>query len=282
MAKYLMLNSEILQTSKPCLSHDNRGLLYADAFSFDLRGNSSKAFFADMYFDYMISTIKHLKMDRPLLLKKSIFATDLELLLQKNRIYKGFCAKVTVFRNSSGTKLASDNSVSVMISVDSPENEYYTMNQRGLKLAFLKNYSLPDFVFIANYTPYFNHELLLSARLAEAECDDFFITDINGNIVKSMNSNVFFVKDGNLIIPERIPADSGKIFNGIIIRAAGELKIPVVKWGIRREDLYELDEIFLADVKNGITWVLAYSEKRFFHRISSALLKKVNEIISNV
>ncbi len=279
MAKYLMLNSEILLSAKPCLNHDNRGFLYSDSFSFELRGHSSKAFFADSYFDYMISILKLLKMERPVMLKKSIFATDLELLLQKNRIYKGFSAKVTVFRNSSEGKMAINNSASILVAVDSIENENYILSQKGLKLNILKNYSLPDFVFVSNHTSYFNQELLIASKLVESEVDDFFVTDLNGAIVKTLHSNVFFVKEGNLVIPERSVADSSKVFNSVIVETAKALKIPVVSWGIRKEDLYELDEIFLADIKNGITWVMGYSEKRYFHKVSTAMLKKLNEIL---
>ncbi len=278
-AKYLMLNSEILLASKPCLSFDNRGLLFADSFSFDIRGNSSKAFFADLYFDHMIAVMKLLKMERPILLKKSIFATDLELLLQKNRIYKGFTAKVTIFRNASLGKLVIDNSVSVLVSVNAIDDEYFVSNQKGLKVSVLRNYSLPDYVFVSAHNPVFSHEMLLKSRLDDTQCDDFLITDIIGNITKTIDSAIFFVKEGNLILPERVPADQSKVFNEVIVTAANMLKIPVVYWSVKREDLNDLDEMFVADVRNGISWIMAFGEKRFFHKTSAALIKKINEMV---
>lgn len=273
-----MLNGEILPASKPCLSHLNRGFLYADIFSFDIRGNSSKAFFADRYFDYLIRTMNILKMDRPLLLKKSIFETDLELLLQKNRIYKGFTAKVSVFRNDSEDILTDNNSISILIAVDSyPEEIYHALNI-GLKTDILKNYSIPDFMFKCGFTPYFSEELFLRPYLEEFGLNEVFMTDAKSYVVKSVYSNIFFIKENKLFVPERIPEDHNKVFSEIVIDAARKLKILVFQKSIKKEDLLNADEVFCADVKNGIRWVLAYKERRYYKKLSSALIKMINDM----
>lgn len=277
MSKYLMLNSEILTTSKPCLSYDNRGLLYADAFNFEIRGNSSKIFFLDYYFNFLITAIRQLKMERPLLLKKSIFATDIELLLQKNRIYKGFKGKVAVFRNSSSDKLSEDNSVSILISVEAVDSERYVLNNKGIKINVLKNYFLPDYTFVSSYSPYYNSELLLMPFLKQNEYDDLLITDLNRNIVKSINSSVFFVKDGDLIVPERIPVNSNKIFSDIVISVARKMNINVIEQDVKSEDLYGFDELFFADIVNGIRHTIGIGEKRFLHKFALNILKSINE-----
>lgn len=274
-----MLNGEILPTSKPCLSHLNRGFLYADAISFDLRGNSSKAFFTDKYFDFLISTMSRLKMERPLLLKKSIFETDIELLLQKNRIYKGFTAKVSVFRDDSETFLATKNSASLLISVDSFPEESYQVLETGLRIDILKNYSLPEFVFKSDLAPYYNEEMFLSSHLEEFELDEIFITDAKAYITKSIYSNIFFIKENKLFAPERIPENSNKIFADIVTDAARNLKILVLRKSIKKEDLLSADEIFCADVKNGVRWVLAYGERRYYHKLSTAIIKQINSMI---
>jgi branched-subunit amino acid aminotransferase/4-amino-4-deoxychorismate lyase len=280
IAKYLSLNSEILPTAKPCLSFDNRGLLYADTFSFKIRGNSSKVFFLDSYFDFMISAMRQLKMERPLLLKKSIFATDIELLLQKNRIYKGFTGNISVFRNSSHARLAENNTVSLLITVESTESEFYRVSSKGLKTNVLKNYSLPDHVFISSFTPYFNPELFLMPVLNQYECDDLLITDLNKNIVKSIFGSVFFVKNGSIIVPERIPINADQVFSNIIVSVARQLNIEVLTKDVKSEDLYNFDELFIADVSNGIRFVMALGDKRYLNKVSSIIIKRVNEIVS--
>ncbi len=134
MAKHIMLNSEIIRSSEPCLFSDNRGILFGDTFSIELRGNSSKAFLSETHFDYLISVMKIMGMERPLFLKRSIFETDLELLLQKNRIYKGFSAMVSVFRSGTGfSRISNENTASVLISVEALPDEYYALNEKGLE-----------------------------------------------------------------------------------------------------------------------------------------------------
>src|SRR5690554_2638255 len=113
MAKYCSLNSNILLSEKTFISPENRGLLFGDSFNFEIRGNSSKAFFENEYFDFFIYCIKKIRLERSILHRKSSLVTDLELLLQNNRIYKGFKARILVFRNDLET-----NSCSILMSVD--------------------------------------------------------------------------------------------------------------------------------------------------------------------
>jgi branched-chain amino acid aminotransferase len=272
-----MLNSKIQLASEPCLTFNNRALLYGDTFSFELRGNSSKAFLYNQYYDYMIESLKMLKMDKFVLLKNSIFANDLELLLQKNRIYQGFSALVTVFRNISESPIQLNNSISILISVCPLDNQYYALNSVGLKVSVYKDFKLPDILLNWYRTPLFTPELLLSSQLKEQAVNDFLLINEADEIVKALDSNLFFVKDGNLIIPQNLANDSVKVFTDYIIGLAKKTNIPSAKMNVYESDLEELDEIFEVNQSFGIRWIVAYKEKRYYNKVSTRLLKSLNE-----
>lgn len=276
MAKYLMLNSEIKLASKPCLNATNRGLLYGDSFTYFLRGNSSKAFFLEDTFKYMLDCMRTLEMEVPELLKLSIFATDLELLLQKNRIYKGFSACITVFRNDSNTRVATNNTVSILIVVKAEETEKYSLNDVGLKVGVSKTFKLPDHIIENSILPIFNNTLLGIKEVSDYQVDDYIFTDSKGSLISTSDSLLLFAIDNKLVIPSKVLENSNRFFLNIVIALAKELKIQITRTDIRQEDLLVVDEVFIVNPVNGINWVLTYKEKRYYHKISSLLVKELN------
>ena len=277
MAKHVMLNGDIIPSAKPCVSYDNRGLVYGDSFSFELRGNSSRAFLFDEYFNYMLYCISCYGMDKPALLKSSIFAKDLELLLQKNRIYKGFSALITVFRNGSVPKLAEDNSISILISVEALPDEYYVLNEKGIKVDILRNYKISDYVFNNNWGNVFSKELLFRKNMEENRVDDLLLLNERGCIVKATDSNAFFVKSGKIIIPERFENNYQRIFSKYVENLAVRAGIPIIAFEVREPDLMDMEEIFLVNPIFGIKWILIFRDKRYFNKISALLVKEMNK-----
>lgn len=269
MAKYVSINGNIQLSEKAFISYDNRGLIFGDSFNFEMRGNSSKAFFEDEYFEFFIKSLKSLQFKKSILHRKNSLFTDLELLLQKKRIYKGFKARIIVFRNDNIS-----NSCSIIISVDALENEYYPDLSNGLTIDVYKDYVIPEYSFEFDVTPKFSEELLLHQKLETL--DDFLLCDKYGNIIKSLYSSVFFVKNASLILPTKFVNNSSRIFVDIVIKLANNLKIPVVNWDVKEKDLYDLDEVFLGDIVNGFKRVMAFKNKRYFYKTTGKFLEALN------
>ncbi|MBN2779017.1 MAG: aminotransferase class IV [Bacteroidales bacterium] len=281
MSRHLMLNSEILPADKPCLFADNRGLKYGDSFTIKLRGNSSKAFLLDYNFTFMIDAMKKLKMQPPVLSKKSIFATDLELLLQKNRIYQGFCAEISVFRNTSDRKTSSDNSVSILITVEKADTEWYEHKTTGLRIDVHKKIHIPDYIYNNSLTPIFSPEYLLQNSPDYNQADEWLLTNDKKIILRTTDSILFCVKDKSIIIPKNISPQYLGVFCEFVTNTAIESGIEVYKADVTESDLYNFDELFLCDPTNGIRWILSYKEKRFYHKTSEKLIRKINLKLAN-
>ncbi len=281
MARHLMINGEILPANKPCLFANNRGLKYGDAFTIALRGNSSKVFLFDQNYELFIKSMEKLKMIVPVLFKKSIFETDIELLLQKNRIYQGFKAEVTVFRNASETKLSNDNTVSILITVKKTEKEWFQLNSKGLKIDIADWFYIPDFISKNNIISIFSEELLLSNNLHFADADQWLLTNEKKIILRTADAVLFCVKGKSVYIPKTILPNYYKVFANFVLGILQKLDYQIYKADITDSDLAEFDELFLVDPVNGIRWCLAYKEKRYFHKTSENLLDSINERLQN-
>ena len=270
-----MLNRKILPSSEPCLYFNNRGLIFGDAFCFELRGNSSKAFFLKDNYQYLINTAESLSMKLPEKYKDFCLETDLELLLQKNRIYKEFCARITVFRN------VDDDFSSILISVETLPDEYYGLNETGLKLELCTDYKIPQSLLKSKdyFTPI--KEIQLKRRQQNNDIDNLFITDENDNIIKTCDCNVFFVKDNNVFVPKEFAEDKNKMFSEHILKIISELNLKYFRIDIKPKDLKDIDEIFIANQVRGINWVLAYKDKRFFRKLSPKVVEMLNYKLQN-
>ncbi len=276
MAKYLMLNSEIVLSSKPCLCADNRGVLFADSFTHFIRGNSSKIFMIKLNFDFIIHSMKSMGMNIPHLFKMSIFATDVELLLQKNRIYKGFEASVTVFRNSSVGKIAENNSVSVLIQVNACQDEFYNLNTKGMSIGVEKNITIPDYLIKNSLSPSFSNYYFINKINDFNIVDTWLLTSNKGVIIRSLDSLVLFAIDNKIVIPKIVSPVYLNIILSFVIRIAREQGYYVYKGDVTEKDIVKFDEIFLINPMFGIKWVQSYKDKRFYHKIADQFIKEIN------
>ena len=65
-----------------------------------------------------------------------------------------------------------------------------------------------------------------------------------------------------------------------ILGIATNINLKVVESAkIKKEDLTEMDEIFLASEENGVQWVLGVENKRFLHLFSAKIHEKLNEYL---
>lgn len=257
-----MLNGEFMPSDKPCLNFNNRGLLWGDSFSIQLRGNACLVYDFDMYFKFIKQMTETLGMRNDYFKPKS-FANDIMLLLKKNRIYMEFYITITIFRNcTNNKKLATDNTFSVLISAESLPHEYYSINTNGI---FTEVLELPEFAK-PDAIPNFPFELLCAKQKEEKGLDDIIITDSNGNFRRSIQSDIFFMKDNSLIYassPETISAN--KVFSTRVAKLASQnLGMKIYESPINEQNIKEIDSMFLADPINGIRWVVGLGRKRFF------------------
>ena len=258
-----MLNGTIMPSDSPCLSYNNRGLLWGDSFTVKLRGNSCIVYDFKNYFHCICKMLESVGMETEDSFKQKIFANDLLLLLKKNRIYKEFCATITFFRNSNGTsKIAGTNTFSTLVSVESLPHEFYSINKDGIFTNIFDASRLINEVT----NPSFPYELICGAILAENDLDDLIITDPNGNYRRSLHSDIFFLKDKSLIYasdPENVSINA--VFSSRIMQIANsKLGMKIYQSEVNKNKLNGVEGMFLADPVNGIRWVVGLGKERFY------------------
>lgn len=273
MARHIMLNGEILPSDKPCLSYNNRGTIWGDSFTIQLRGNSCFVYDFDNYFAVINKMLETTSMKPKDWFSAKNMANDICLLLRKNRIYKEFCVTITFFRNSDNNeKLASDNTFSLLMSAESLPHEFYSINKDGIFTDVMDNFA-PESLPTSNFQP----ELLCRKKLLEEELDDIIITDNMGNYRRSLFSDVFFINDNSLVYasyPNSISTNT--VFSSRIMEIADKkLNMKIYHSPVNHNMLKNIKGMFLADPLNGIRWVVGLGLERFYQ-------ENINDIASEV
>ncbi len=109
----------------------------------------------------------------------------------------------------------------------------------------------------------------------EPELENFKKVFINPQIIEEVGDEWKF-NEGCLSIPG-IRED---VMRKKIIEIAQANKIAVYEISVMQNVLLGADELFLTNTINGIRWVVAYKQKRYFNDTSQKLTQKLNELVA--
>jgi branched-chain amino acid aminotransferase len=273
----LCFKGEFYPEDTALFSANNRAFRYGDSLFETIHCNGTQIQFFVEHLERLQLGMSQLKMEIP-----DSFSTTIERniksLITKNKSFLGTRIRLSVFRNAGGLYTPNTNQVSYLIESSKLEQPKYTLNKKGLKIGLFDTYkktsnSLSGFK-TGNSLPF----ILAGLHKNEMKWDDCLLLNERQNLVESVSSNLFVVKDGVLFTPS---LESGAV-NGImreqIIQIALKLGITVYDdCIIKPEQLEEADEIFLTNAIVGIRWVVAYGERRYFNRSAKTLIEELNK-----
>jgi branched-subunit amino acid aminotransferase/4-amino-4-deoxychorismate lyase len=278
MSKYLNLNGHQLLADQPVIRNTNRAFCYGDGIFETIRCLNSQPLFFDKHYQRLRDAAFHLKIDFPAEFTEDFFRQQIYSLLQRNRIYKGARARLSVFRADGGLYTPQDNTAKFLITVEALSTEKFELNQSGLHIDIYKEIVKPVNLFSGFKTS--NALLFVMAGIwkKESQIDDCLILNQNGLIIEALASSIYLVKNNILVTPS---VESGCVegtMRRTIFELAKENNIQVVESeGFGESHLINADEIFISNAIAGIQWVGAYKEKRYFHGMASKLQSLLNE-----
>lgn len=280
-AKYISINGSILPANKPSIMHNNRGFINADCFHIDLRGNSSKVFFFEKYYNYIVHIINIYKFKMSKIFNKDILETDIELLLQKNRIYQGFKARLSFFRNSDSDN---NNSFSYLIAVEPLPDQFFVTPPKGLVLDVFDGFYLPDNIddlLLMNYNTFEkSFQKIINNELQNT--DNYFLLNSNNATLRAIDAELLFVKNGKIISPQTKYYSSNTIIKDVLTHSAEKFNFSFEISEIQVSDLKEMDEILLINSVSGVKWTSAYSEYRYLDKKCEKLTEILNKRVLNL
>jgi branched-subunit amino acid aminotransferase/4-amino-4-deoxychorismate lyase len=275
--KFICHNERFLLSSETSLLHNNRGFCYGDALFETIHCLGTEPQFIDRHWARLLGGIKTLKMDVIEGLSEEYFRSYIGKLLNKNRIFKGARIRLTVYRDQGGLYTPEKNSVSWLLESSALECAKYELNQKGLvidiydevhkpvnKLSNLKTTNALIYVLAGLYRTINN-------------LDECFVLNPFGRIAECISSNVFLVFGNKIVTPPLTEGCISGIMREVILEIIASGKIKLEERPVLVQELKDAEEIFITNAIQGIRWISAYKDRRYFNFMARKLLVELNK-----
>ncbi len=204
----------------------------------------------------------------------------LKQLAVRNNVREGII-RLVVYRDSDGKYLPDSDHAGWFAGVEPLDFPGFPLNGKGLTLGLFARQPVMEGPLApfktANALPY-----ILAARHAhKAGWDDALLLNVHGRIAEATASNVFFVREKQLITPSLEESCMAGIMRNHILLLAEEMGIPCRETSVAVTDLGKADEIFLTNAVAGIRWVARFGNKDFTHKMTRQFSRLLNKFFDN-
>lgn len=255
----------------------NRAFRYGDAVFESMFVVLKKAPLLDKHYSRLREALDYWEMRLPKLFTKERLEREIERLCNKNRLFQGARARLTVFRDGEGLYTPETNEASYLLEVDYYPVQEFTLNKIGLNLGVFEE--------DAKYPQYENRfkssQAFLSIKAGlfkkKKSYDEVIFLSPNGFVVEATAYNIFVLKDDVLYTPPLEFGCVGGVMRSVIMEMAPQMGFGMEEKKISLEFLKDAEEVFLTNAVVGVRWVLAFGNIRYFRRYTEKILSELNK-----
>jgi branched-subunit amino acid aminotransferase/4-amino-4-deoxychorismate lyase len=275
---YCIYNGHVISLYEPAISFSNRAFRYGDSLFESIRYTNGKIMFLSDHVKRIKLSMTTLRMNVPAEFTTGNIEQLIIHLLVQNNIKKEARIRLTVFRNEGGFYTPDTNDISFLIESEALETDGYTLNQKGLwvdiyteikkqinKISNIKTGSALLYV-------------MAGITKTSLKLDDCLLVNDNGNIIESISSNIFVVKNGTLYTSPITDGCIDGVMRKQILDIAAQNKILTFEQTLTVHTLTNGDEVFLTNAIKGIQWVGQFKNKFYTNQKSVFFTEKLNEL----
>jgi len=275
---YCIYNGHVISLYEPAISFSNRAFRYGDSLFESIRYTNGKIMFLADHVKRIKLSMTTLRMNVPAEFTSGNIEHLILHLLEQNDIKQDARIRLTVFRNEGGFYTPDTNDISFLIETEVLETTGYQLNQKGLwvdvyaeikkqinKISNLKTGSALLYV-------------MAGITKTSLKLDDCLLVNDNGNIIESISSNIFVVKNGTLYTSPISDGCIDGVMRKQILDIAAQNKILTFEQTLTVHTLTNGDEVFLTNAIKGIQWVGQFKNKFYTNQKSVFFTEKLNEL----
>jgi branched-chain amino acid aminotransferase len=275
---YICLNGEYLKNNEPRLFTDNRAFRYGDALTENIHAFATEPQFLDYHIERLTGNMRILSMETPAYIATPDIKQLIVSLLNKNRIFGGAGIRFTVFRSLGEDLVPSGNSVSFIIESYTLNDGRYELNEKGLSAGI--SHSMVRTPGPLAHLHRANSTLFLLAGLEgeRNKQDTVILLNQAGRLTETVNSNISLASGNSVFTPGTEQGCIPGVMRRVIIKLASEAGYRVNdQSSLTASALLDAEEVFLTNALEGIRWVGAYQQKRYFSKTSRLLIGLLND-----
>jgi branched-subunit amino acid aminotransferase/4-amino-4-deoxychorismate lyase len=277
MSTWILWNGEALPEDAPVVWADNRALRYGDGFFDTLRVRNGRPLFWDAHWQRIQSTARFLHLRLPLGLTSDALMNDVRMLCELNGMPDAR-VRIQFMRDGAGHYRPEVQTVACMVQSVAMMGPDFVMNEKGLLVGLHRTGPVHP-------APIGNHKTLnalpyvmAGVNASEKGWDDALLMNHDGLIVEAISSNILLIKDRELLTPDLSKGGLPGIMRTQVMALARAAGYQVSVGPVTEREMHWADECLLTNSVQGIRWVLAYGQKRYFHRHADRLIKELNRV----
>ena len=268
---FLIINSKIIRKEDANLTH----LFWDEPFVL-----SQKIWFGfggiplfNKNVDFLCQQLNVFNIDIPDFLQNSreLFRIS-KRMLNKNKFYRSGLINIQLF--ISNTKIDY-----VITSIAYPESDF-PISKKGLLVNFSESKRQTENAL--NRHLFYNQTnwKIKRHQLRGSGFQNSILLNKTNMVCEGIESNIFMVKDNALIFPSLDYESFEDTFREIIITTAQLIGIKVMELqNIKKEYVFEMDELFFVSEYLGLQWILGVENKRFVHETTKLIYRKLNKVL---
>lgn len=272
---YINFNGSIVNAGHPVLLHTNRAFRYGDALFETIRLMNGEILFLDKHLARLKRGMELLSMNW----SDEFSFHHLHLLIrhldQVNNLKGNGRIRLEVFRKDGGYYTPQSNDVDYLIEAEELKETSYLLNETGLRVGVYNEITKPANKLSALKSSNAMLFIMAGLQMKKNGFDEMVILNTEGNLSESVSSNIFMLLNGELCTPS---LDQGCIAGVMRERILELMKAKGKNCNEKKlmlNDLMHADEVFLTNTIDGIRWVGAIRNKRYFNTFSRTLLNEL-------
>ena len=261
----------------------NRAFLYGDAVFETVKIMDSKVLFLEDHYFRLMSSMRVIRMEIPMNFTMEYLEEQILTLAKSKNMAISSRARITVYRNDGGYYLPQDNTVSFLISVESLDTAFYSIDKKDYVVDLYTDFYISKQLLSSIKTTNKIINITASIFANENGLDNCLLLNDSKSVIEALQGNLFMLKGNTLITP---PVTEGCL-NGImrkqILALARKIEnLEVVEEVISPFDLQKADELFITNVIKGIQPITKYRKKEFTTDLASKLVRNLNDTLGSV
>jgi branched-subunit amino acid aminotransferase/4-amino-4-deoxychorismate lyase len=259
---YLAINGEIINSNDLPITIFTNILEFPLIIKEDIRCIAANILFFDNHYELLSQKIKKIHPQLEPARREILFNT-LTRLLTKNRLFGGGVIHLIYYKNNKN--------LNYIAYCKSLSEKNFELNNKGLIISIITNTrKVVNHLPILNSIDYYFTDIIQTTCL-QKELNDCLIANEKNCIIHGSVANVYFVIGKKLYYPPLKEGANDDVMRTIIIQLAQKAGIETLESFISTTFLFQADEIFFADNINGIRWIVAFNEKRYYNKTSKIL-----------
>ena len=261
----------------------NRGFLYGDAVFETVKIIDSKVLFLEDHYFRLMSSMRVIRMEIPMNFTMEYLEEQILTLAKSKNLAISSRARITVYRNDGGYYLPQDNTVSFLISAESLDTAFYSIDKKDYIVDLYTDFYVSRQLLSSIKTTNKIINITASIFANENGLDNCLLLNDSKNVIEALQGNLFMLKGNVLTTP---PVSEGCLIGVMrkqILALARKIEnLEVVEEVISPFDLQKADELFITNVIKGIQPITKYRKKEFTTDLASKLVRNLNDTLGSV